>query len=255
MVTIFHFRFENFTQLIQNVFLVQTLFPGYISYPGGWSISYEWLFSLLIGTGLLTFSKNIRILVILFSVSVQIYLLLESGVLLNSASTEKWFGPLLILIANVSFFVFGISLRKHDFSINRKLSGFVLVISSVLILLTLTSLYSLSLWFLFVCSLSSFVLNSRDFVEARLGKSLKILVHKLGKYTYGLFCGHFIVMISLNNLIIGEFVFVDWLLAHLGVLGYLINFGLVFTLAYIFASFSYRYLEKPSMNFARHILK
>ncbi len=255
MVVLFHFRFESITQLVQNVFLIQTLFPGYISYPGGWSISYEWLFSLLISTGVLTFSRNLRFLIILISVIAQVYLYLKASGFFGSLTSEKWFEPLLMLLANVSFFVFGVSLRKGDVSIGHRFSAFVLVASLVLILFTLASPYLLSVWFLFVCSLSSLLLSSQNYLDTKLNSPQKNLIHKIGKYTYGLFCGHFIVMIGLSNLIIDGLVFDQWLLFHLGVFGYLVNFGLVFSLAYFFASISYRYLEKPSMNFARSVLR
>ena len=74
MTIIFYFRFDTQLEFISNLLLVSSFIPNNTSFPGGWSINYEWIFSFIILIiAKLKNSKFIKLLLVLMISNIIIY--------------------------------------------------------------------------------------------------------------------------------------------------------------------------------------
>jgi peptidoglycan/LPS O-acetylase OafA/YrhL len=86
-------------------------------------------------------------------------------------------------------------------------------------------------------------------------KALISCIHFFGTRTYGLFCGHFIVMIVLQKLGPGDTNLTYALTTHLGEFASnLIYFGLTVLCSCILAQFSYIFIERPQIRIIRRFI-
>ena len=230
---IFSFRFSNALEILLNFLLIHALFTGMNSFPGGWSISFEWLFSIV---NILLVKIQVKFLfyfltVILLSQCFVYFFPLQD----KNLSTNY---PVISLITNLGFFISGHLIKRLNF----KLKKYALYIPIIIISPILNSqppfylaIYNISLVCLFLICLETKV-QQNWFTN---------IIHFLGVRTYGIFVGHFIVMISLQKLQL----FQD-LYSNSGYLGQLVYFFIVVCGATFIGHFSYRFIEKPLILFS-----
>jgi peptidoglycan/LPS O-acetylase OafA/YrhL len=185
---------------IYNIFLLSNLYWTNPQVPGGWSISSEWLFSLLIVViGLQTRLKIsfwIGLSIILQVVAgLYVYMLGGADSVQNSDSYQflTWLNTTNPLI-NVSFFMIGIAIkrglvprltsRKQLFALFAFCVWIDLMVGHAMVVWNL-GIYSIFLWCL--C--------------AKIGSGLERLVSFIGKRTYGIFFSHYILLGPVSSLI------------------------------------------------------
>lgn len=254
MTAIFHFRFDSIPEVLSNLFLITALIPGYTWFPGGWSINYEWLFSFIVLIFFkLRFLKSKSLLLVIFvlimlaydryinDLSVDIVIVNQGTVLLN-------------FIVNVTFLYLGILMRWGQ--IRLSMTSFIWMVPFCVILASQDQFkesYN-SAWFLSTYILVSIVFRLK-IPKIVKTKALIACIHFFGTRTYGLFCGHFVVMIVLQKLGPGDTNLTDALVTHLGELGSnIIYFVLTVLCSSILAQFSYKFFERPQIRFIRQFI-
>lgn len=249
MTIIFSDRFSGSNWFVANLLLIQTMFPNYESFPGGWSISYEWIFSLLIATRLWDINSKVRksffFLCLLFLLFNQVISFSGHGIELNS--------PIISLFANMTFFVLGIlaSLKEVP-TLNSTLLLFVSFLS--FILGAFFAEWQTGFTFTFVTSMSLLIVQTNFSFKFAKFPIIKKVISQTGKHTYGIFCSHFIIMIGLTNLHIGELDIRDFLIHQCGYLGFVFHFLIVFSISYIIGAVSFTLIEKPCLSLSKKIL-
>lgn len=253
MCLVFYFRFSDFRWFILNVFLLHSLFPSNESFPGGWSISYEWLFSVILATGIL----NVTIFVKLLGLVSIVCILLISAydldlIKLSFIGTDLYL--IILFCANLYFFILGLVLSRIRIRRIKVKYSICVLIFSILIGLGIENLKYIS-WTILVTTLSILVINNTSFVRVLESDFIKLILTFIGKYTYGIFCGHFIIIISLSNLSINNREVKVFLQNNLGVVGDLLYFFTVLGFSILFGSLSYRYFEKPALRLPNQLKK
>ena len=229
---VFYFRFTNMFEVILNILLIQAIFSTVNSFPGGWSISFEWLFSIV---NIILIKLSIKLLVPFIFL---IFLLQLTLSLITLKNAELITNPLVSLGANLGFFLSGHLIKRMNLICRKKHFRMLLFVLAPLFNpwppynLFLYN-FSLVILFLFClkCELST--------------KWTRSLIHFMGVRTYGIFLGHFIVMIGLQN-----FDFFINLQSNEGVLGQLLFFLMVVIGATGIGYVSYRFIEKPIILFS-----
>jgi peptidoglycan/LPS O-acetylase OafA/YrhL len=152
MTIIFSFRFENLLEFVANIFLVQTLIPNSNSFPGGWSISYEWLFSIILIPPLL-FNRRITRLIIL---NISILFMIISDVLFYLNSRESSLSVVqntFNFLGNITFLYLGICIARNDFKL-PKINRFILFgVLGLIGILSRNEIQLLTVWFIYLISI------------------------------------------------------------------------------------------------------
>ncbi|MFM1758619.1 MAG: hypothetical protein RL193_1196 [Actinomycetota bacterium] len=244
MSLIFYFRFDSPIWFLANILMVQTLFSNFDSYPGGWSISFEWIFSLIIATGLITKSRIFRLVILTGSLLLQVYLyIIEKGIFDSFPYT------ILSILANLFFITLGISFRNGDFrALNRWRNISLIPLIYLLLVTPKHSPFPLFHWSIMVFCLGILLLDNKTIMRFSDHPQFSLL-HRVGTYTYGIFCAHFIVMIGLTNILIDGNSFAYWLKFTYANFGLFVHFFIVFLISYFMAKFSYKYLERPIVSY------
>jgi len=230
---VFSFRFSNTLEILLNFLLIHAFFAGVNSFPGGWSISFEWLFSII---NILLVKLRIKFLVVFFTL-----ILISQSIVYFINSQDKNLStdmPIISFITNLGFFVSGHLIKRLHFKLkNPALYIPVIVVSPILNSQPpfYLAIYNVSLVCLFLLSL-----------EIKVSQSwIAVAIHFIGVRTYGIFVGHFIVMISLQNLM-----FFRNLHSNSGHLGQLVYFLIVACSATFIGHLTYRFIEKPLILFS-----
>ena len=250
-ITFFYLKNINSpVEIILNLTLLQNLIWNSYTFPGGWSISSEWIFSIFLVL-VLPKHKNKLIYFFIATLVLQlasgIYVFLIGGVSPeSSASTylfRTWVNTTNPFI-NLGFFISGILILNSKDKI-IKINRFILIgISLIMILVDEVIGHLMFGWQLAIPAI--FVLALRANTN---NQSLSRMISFLGKRTYGIFFVHFLIW---NNLRLfmseDQYLF----LAHEN-LGRIIQFFLVYIISLLGGAITYTYIEKPFMRLSKKI--
>jgi peptidoglycan/LPS O-acetylase OafA/YrhL len=238
--------YENFWQLIVSILLLQNIFWGFSSFAGAWSISNEWLFSLLLPL-IIKLKRNQVLGLILISWAGQFitsFLVKKWGGIENPSLEENYelktwlntFNPLI----NICFFLIGFAIKRSFIPI---LKNKYVCIASVLMGNFVTFALGhglLMIWpVLLYCLFCLFI----DY-ETKC-RPVVFLVGYIGKRTYGIFFFHFLFILPVQNIS-----YLENLDGHDWVKDLLV-FSIVFVLSAIVSQISWVFIEKPAIRFSR----
>jgi peptidoglycan/LPS O-acetylase OafA/YrhL len=232
---------------VLNVLLLGNLTWTTNQIPGGWSISSEWIFSLIL---IATWARTrIQVLTIIFlSISAQIltglYVYTRGGA--DSPANAEIYKFLTWInttnpIVNLSFFLIGVALR----------SGYIPVIKSRIVLLCLLIVsimidsfigHFMAVWN--VGLYAAFLICFNSELSSRLASSIRFI----GKRTYGIFFAHFVLMEPISRFL-GE----NFTLAGLSY--YFTYFLAVFLSSLLCGSVTWLLIESPFIRFSRTVSK
>jgi peptidoglycan/LPS O-acetylase OafA/YrhL len=238
--------------VLLNLSLAQNLWWGWNSFPGGWSISSEWIFSIIL---IFIARARLRYLVMLIMLSCLLqfasglYIYLIGGVNGFDSSSEyifkTWVNTTNPYI-NLGFFVAGILIRRLN---NNLLSLKISILSSVVLVMILEDFiigpfmlgWQIAIPALFILCLKA---------SPRRGGVVRIC-NFIGKRTYGTFFIHFLIWNNLSLLI------PDSALEFLtgSYIGKLIQFFLVYSISLVGGSLTYKLIEKPSITFSYKLVR
>ncbi len=241
MTLLFLFRYESALEISLSLLLINGLFTGVNTFPGGWSISNEWIYS----WGNLFLKINLRMKV------VTLALLLLLGVVLDALTSHDGeilgkFHSMAYLFSYFAFFLAGNIFASVRF--REKLSFLRL---RRFLFLTTIPLFSISFYLptiVYLLLLSALFLACLD-QESYGGRLTTGVIHFIGKRTYGLFCGHFVVLIGLTNTNLDQ-VLTNWF----GGFSNLMLFFIVFIGGLMLASLTYRFIEKPFISKSQQLI-
>lgn len=238
-IFIFYFRFSSTVEIALNLLLLHSLFLNMNSFPGGWSISFEWFFSIF---NLFLVKIRKASVISLLSIIILIQLLLY----FYSARITNWSALLLqiaTIFANLGFFICGNLIRRVNLSIKNI---FLVIISFVCFpFINMEPPYILSILNIVIVCLFLLCVNFRTKLDF-----LSVTLHFIGKRTYGIFLGHFVILIGIENL-----QFFQRSNADRGFIDQLVKFLIVGVGGVIIESLTYKFIEKPLINFSSHKLR
>ena len=241
MTLLFLFRYESALEVSLSLLLINGLFTGVNTFPGGWSISNEWIYSW--GNLFLNIRLWMKVLILA--------LLLLLGVILDvlTYQDEEILGKFHSFAYLFSYFAF--FLGGHVFAsvkIGEKISLFGY---RKFLFLTIIPLFSISFYlptifyFLLISSLFLACLSQRSYG----GRFTTEAIHFVGKRTYGMFCGHFIILIGLTNTNLSEFLRNRFILFSGVILFFIVSLG-----GLVLATLTYRYIEKPFISKSQRMI-
>ncbi len=251
---IFIFYFDDFNsfELILNLALLQNISWRIESFPGAWSISSEWIFSLLLIL-IKNYSKKYLFILIglssITSIIFGLYVYSSGGADLSlgleTYEFRTWLNTLNPII-NFSYFLVGICIKKQFINLNNiNLQVAFIVLCSI----TFFDIYvgHLMVGWLPVLAIIFTLCLKYNSKYLFLNRTFTFI----GKRTYGIFFAHFLFWQNLKLL-----EFYEWLnITELGLLFKLINFFIVFFLSLVVAIFSYEFIEKPFMKISNYFEK
>ena len=243
-------KYDSFWNLIVSLFLIQNIHWVFFSIPGAWSISNEWIFSLLLPM-FSTIKRNRLILLIVLSWISQVltsFLVYKWGGILTTDSPYQyamkiWMNSLNPAI-NLAFLLIGVGIKNKMLPVLK--SKYIAL--SIIVFGNFTTYVVghelLFLWPLILWAIFSMCLN-----WIPKSKLVKTVVTYIGRRTYGIFFIHFIVLeyiISGNTL---EFLPEIFGLRNIGV------FILTFSTSAFLSEFAWRFIEKPSIRFSGRFIR
>ena len=250
LILFYRNSYDSFWQLFGSLFLIQSTHWIFTSIPGAWSISNEWLFSLLLPLFRRITKKQIVVLIGLSWL----------GQLFTSYLVHKWGGvvttdtgyqyALRIWVntvnpgINLAFLLIGIGLKKKLLPIlTNKLTAFLIVSIGQLVTFfighDLLFMWPPILWAVFSMCLN-WTPNS---------KILKSLVTFIGQRTYGIFFIHFIILGHVQNLTLVKHLSENYELKNWVV------FLLTILTSAFFSEVSWRFIESPCIKISRRYIK
>lgn len=243
-------RIGSIKNLVFNLSLIQNLWWNWNSFPGGWSISSEWIFSLALLLITPVRKKLIFFLLItccLLQFLTGLYVFTQGGVSDFDSPVQYIFKTWLNTTnpyINSGFFIAGILIRHYETKI-LKITNFKLTL--VVLAMIIEDLF-----------IGHFILGWQFAIPALFVICLKshfrgwfaLICTFIGKRTYGTFFVHFLIWENL------DFFFSEHALSFLvgDSIGKFLQFLFVYLLAVIGGSLTYKFIEKPTMNFSRKIL-
>jgi len=254
MTIIFSSRFDSQLELVTNLLLFAAFIPQFTWFPGGWSINYEWIFSFVI---LILFKFNSISTKKIFITLLVLASLISEKIISDSitgSNNSKVNITYLGFLVNIIFLFLGVAVRQEI--IKLKIKYFYFLIPGIFILAIYypfpNTFYTI--WFFSILLLIILVFNFN--ISIFLNSFIIIeIISFLGKRTYGLFCGHFIVMILIQKIGPGKVLLVDYLNNYLyDFFAKTIYFILTLFLSIIFAYFCYKYIESPQIKLVRKFL-
>jgi len=249
-ITIFYIDNFNKLDLLFNLTLILNLWWSIPKFPGGWSISSEWIFSLMLVL-ISSFSKKKTYFLILFSALASLALgtivFLMGGADIFAGveqyNFKTWLNTTNPLI-NFGFFALGIAIKKNYINFNKLNKYFLFAIFLLMIIEDKIIGNFLAGWMFALTALFTLCLNFK--LESH---RINIIISFIGKRTYGIFFTHFLLLN--NSYILG---FYQWLeISQVGLLYKIINFIVVFVLSILGGSLTYIFIEKPFLVFSKRI--
>ena len=244
-ILIFYLNDLNMIALLFNFVLLQNIYWRIESFPGGWSISLEWIYSLLLVV-IKNFQKKVLYVLLgissITSILLGYYVYSTGGVELSQGlgvyAFRTWLNTLNPII-NMSFFLVGVCIKRGFIDLSRV--HFIVGLAS-LCFVTCFDIYVGHLLVAWIPVLAFF------FTWCIRFKSNILILNKsisfIGKRTYGIFFSHFLFW---QNPVLSDF----YKIMHFAELGYLfkiIDFVTVFSLSILVGTFTYKFIEKPSMR-------
>jgi peptidoglycan/LPS O-acetylase OafA/YrhL len=241
-VVFYHELDLDFNELLVSLLLLQTLTLKPSEIPGIWSISNEWLFSLLIPF-CKTFSRNALLYFVIalwvFQGLIEFFSSMHGNLIFENVTLSDYIlktNP----ISNSLFFIAGM-LFQSFLKTERANSWIFLPIFFVSIVICVK--YSeLSLFFATFPVITLFYCTYR--LEVRNNLIAQIFVH-IGTRTYSIYFVHFIVLLQLqkSNFILN-------LPIQNGVRG-LVLFFLTLVISLLVSKFTYQLVERPFLKYFR----
>jgi peptidoglycan/LPS O-acetylase OafA/YrhL len=241
----------SFKTILLNLSLTQNLWWNWGSFPGGWSISSEWIYSIIL---ILIVRFKFRYLIALLGIicllqfTSGLYVYLIGGVSGIDSSVDYMFKTWVNTTnpyINLGFFVAGMILRRASSQIlelNRMIL-FLIVFSMILVDFTLGHLmvgWQFAIPALFILCLR--ITNMRGVVVR--------VCNFIGKRTYGIFFVHFLIW---NNLSV---FFSEAFFAYLTIdpIGKLFQFLFVYLISIIGGALTYKFIERPFLKLSYKIV-
>jgi peptidoglycan/LPS O-acetylase OafA/YrhL len=250
---IFMFYVKNMKHLYEvvlNLTLSQNLFWETYSFPGGWSISTEWIFSIFLIYFLPKY-KNLLIHLFIFCCILQIlsggFVLFKNGGISNKSVSRDIFYTWLNTInpfINLGFFISGILILMHKNKI-YKVNNFILVTFPVIMIL-----FDIKIGhFMFGWQIAIPALFLLTLKASTKSKKFSEFISFIGKRTYGIFFCHFLVIRFLDHLLnIQQYNFLTQ-----SIYGRILNFFVVYFIALIGGMITYKLIEKPFLKMSKRI--
>lgn len=235
-VIFYHSYVHSVKDLIFSIFLLQNISWHFIQLPGTWSISNEWLYSLI-----LPFIRKfgVRTLLALLGVSwfgqmiCSLYVFLDQDV---DKELGIWINTLNPFI-NLAFLLLGIGIRKSYIPVLRNKS-----IILITLIVTQITCYLIGRNLIFVWLFTLWAIFSLCIRYSPKGKLIRSFVQYIGKRTYGIFFIHFIV---LDNLYRIEY----FQSGSDGMVGrYFLLFLATLLISSLFAEITWRLIELPAIR-------
>ena len=240
---------DSIGQFIPQILLIQSTYWNFNSMPGAWSISNEWLFSLILPFINRLNKKYIFILIFIswfgqFLGSYVVYVMgrvdITNGI--NEYGLRIWLNTLNPGI-NLAFLLIGVSLKKKFLPILRnKFVAFYIVVFAQLI----THFTGLGL--LFIWPLAHWAIFSLCITWTSNSNVIKSSINFIGQRTYGIFFIHFIILGYVQNTTIfsqlsERFPFGNWII-----------FAITFACSLVLSEASWRLVERPSIIFSKRFI-
>ena len=243
-------EYDSFWQLFISCILIQSTYWAFTSSPGSWSISNEWLFSLLLPL-IKSITKSQLIVLIGLSWSAQIlgsFVVNKWGGILDNESQNQyalkiWLNTLNPAI-NIAFFLIGIGLKKGFIPfLKSKLVTFIIIVlgqlASTIFGFDMLFLYPPILWAIF----------SQCLQWQPSSNILKYSVTFIGQRTYGIFFIHFIFLRSAQ-----EYEWIESIPDSLGLRNWIL-FAVTLFVSALLAEISWRFIENPMIKLSRKLIE
>ncbi len=242
-------NYDSFWQLLISIFLIQSAHWIFTASPGSWSISNEWIFSLLLPLIKRITKKQLWVFIVLSWLS-QIFtsfIVFKWGGVTESDSQSQyamkiWLNTLNPLI-NLAFFLIGIGLKREFIPILKNKFGAFIILAIGLLASSILGLDMLFMWPPILWAVFSLCLqwNPRSSI-------LKNAVTYIGQRTYGIFFIHFIILEYSR-----DFIWINELPETLGLKNWVL-FAFAFTVSSVLAELTWRLIESPMIKFSRKLI-
>lgn len=240
MTLFFISNFDSLIEICLSLLLLNGLFTGIYTFPGAWSISSEWIYSWLnLPLRKLGLRSKIQFLfaLSLFGILIDSYCYVTNLTLGRFQS----FG---YLISYFAFFLMGNILRiQNQFNFPRFMRKRIFLVT---VLIPLFSV-SIALPQFFYLVLLALIFSSCTQMEFHSNMS-KGLIHFIGKRTFGIFCGHFIILNFIENSGYMSKVQESFEANH----EYVFFIGLLLG-SLVIGSATYKYIERPFMRLSYRV--
>ena len=250
---LFLFYLNNHTslwQLLVSLFLLQSMHWNFSSVSGDWSISNEWLFSLLLPL-IKSISKKQILILIGISWLGQLftsYLVYKWGGVRTTDSDNQyelktWLNTLNPGI-NLAFFLIGVGMKKKLLpTLKNKLIAFLIVVLGQLITYV-TGNSLLFMWPPILWAIFSMCLHWSP--QSRI---LKSTIAFIGQRTYGIFFVHFIFLGHIQNLnlvrqLSDNYGFRNWVV-----------FFLTMSISVLLSEVTWKFIERPFIKTSTRYMK
>lgn len=231
-------------KLFTSFTFTSTLFPesvgGYV--PGGWTISVEFLFYLILPLILLKV-KSLNSSLVFVSLS---YLLPALYIFFNVA--DKFYISYFTLLYQLPIFALGILAYWLLNDKERKVKGYTFLLLAATIFLSIYVDFPMH------------YIHGLVFVMLLLGLSIhsyKLLSNKItarvGLVSYSMYIVHFIVIGVFNKLKFTQIIEITNLTTSL--INFVIMYLMVCTVTFIISSLTYKFIEVPGQNLGRKLIK
>jgi peptidoglycan/LPS O-acetylase OafA/YrhL len=242
--------YDSFWQLLISISLIQSAHWIFTASPGSWSISNEWLYSLLLPL-INRITKNSLLLLIGLSWISQFltsFIVFKWGGILESESRSQyamkiWLNTLNPAI-NLAFFLIGIGLKRDFIPILRNKLGAYVVLIVGLLSSSIFGIDMLFMWPPILWAVFSLCLNWHP-----RSNILKTSVTFIGQRTYGIFFIHFIILEYSR-----DFVWIKELPEFLGIKDWTL-FAITFIVSSALAELTWRLVESPMIKFSRKLIR
>ena len=242
-------NYDSFWQMFISIALIQNTHWFFTSSPGSWSISNEWLFSLMLPL-IRQITRKQLILLIGFSWLGQFFtsfIVYKWGGVIESDSQGQyamkiWANTLNPAI-NLAFFLIGIGLKRGFIPIlEKKFTAFAIVLLGQFLS------YALGIDMLFMWPPILWATFSLCIKWKPKSNTFKKLVTFIGQRTYGIFFIHFIILRYAQ-----EFVWIKDLPETLGLKNWIL-FAFTFLVSSVLAELTWRLIESPMIKLSRKLI-
>jgi peptidoglycan/LPS O-acetylase OafA/YrhL len=242
MVFIYNNTFDSGIEIIASVLLLNGFFTGITTFPGGWSISSEWIYSL----------ANICIVRIQIKTRLKILaILIFLGIIFDTISfiLPNYIGKFHAFTYLLSFFAFYLvgnllssnSKKIQDGFLGRKITLFLFLIP----LFGINQAFPQVFYLLSLSMLFASCLHQDSFPAIFVS-----IFHFLGRRTFGMFVSHFVIMAYFEGL-----THFQWLTSSDDIWIKFCYFITIFLFSAILGAVSYAVLERPIAKLAHETVK